>query len=43
MDNSDVDQRDPHMLDPPVFLKLDELYKKTGVEYFTVSLITKHY
>ncbi|XP_059145183.1 acireductone dioxygenase-like [Physella acuta] len=37
MDSSDTDQREPHMLDPPVFLKLDELYKKTGVEYFTFN------
>ncbi|XP_059148111.1 acireductone dioxygenase-like [Physella acuta] len=35
MDSSDADQREPHMNDPPVFLKLDVLYKKTGVECFT--------
>ncbi|CAL1534236.1 unnamed protein product [Lymnaea stagnalis] len=30
MDDSDSDKREPHMLDPPVFLSLEELNKKTG-------------
>ncbi|KAH9514145.1 hypothetical protein Btru_030397 [Bulinus truncatus] len=34
MDDSDADQRETHMLDPPVFVSLEELYKKCGVEYF---------
>ncbi|CAL1547245.1 unnamed protein product [Lymnaea stagnalis] len=34
MDDSDSDKREPHMLDPPVFLSFEELNKKTGVDYF---------
>ena len=38
MDNDDhSDQRLEHHLNPPEFVTLEELYKKTGVEYFSVS------
>ncbi|KAI8795957.1 1,2-dihydroxy-3-keto-5-methylthiopentene dioxygenase isoform X1, partial [Biomphalaria glabrata] len=33
MDDSNADQRETHMLDPPVFVSLDELFEKCGVEY----------
>lgn len=36
--DSNEDQREPHMPEPPVFLSLDELYEKTGLEYFNVGL-----
>lgn len=36
MDNDTSDQRLEHHRNPPEFLSLDELYKKTGVEYFKV-------
>lgn len=37
MDNELSDQRLEHHRNPPQYLPLDELYKKTGVEYFNVS------
>lgn len=36
MDSSDEDQRLEHHRSPPQFIDLEELYKKTGVEYFQV-------
>lgn len=36
MDSEHTDQRLEHHRNPPKFLELDELYKKTGVEYFSV-------
>lgn len=37
MDNDLSDQRLEHHRNPPEFVSLDDLYKKTGVEYFNVS------
>ncbi|XP_030385978.1 1,2-dihydroxy-3-keto-5-methylthiopentene dioxygenase [Scaptodrosophila lebanonensis] len=38
MDNTtDSDQRLEHHRNPPVFLDLPELFKKTGVEYFQIN------
>lgn len=37
MDNEQTDQRLEHHRNPPKFIDLDELFKKTGVEYFQVS------
>lgn len=37
MDNELSDQRLEHHRNPPEYVSLDELYKKTGVEYFNVS------
>jgi len=39
MDNSDEDQRLEHYANPdnPEFLSIEELYKKTGVEYFALD------
>lgn len=37
MDDENTDQRLEHHRDPPQFMPLDELYEKTGVEYFPVS------
>lgn len=37
MDNQQTDQRLEHHRNPPKFIDLDELQKKTGVEYFQVS------
>lgn len=42
MDNEQNDQRLEHHRSPPKFIDLDELRKKTGVEYFLVSH-TSHY
>ena len=36
MDENEDDQRLEHHREPPAFLSLDELYEKTGVEYFKV-------
>lgn len=36
MDDETTDQRLEHQRNPPKFLQLDELFKKTGVEYFEV-------
>lgn len=36
MDTSDADQRLEHHKEPPEFLFLEELLRKTGVEYFKV-------
>lgn len=37
MDNDTNDQRLEHHRNPPEFITLEDLYKKTGVEYFKVS------
>lgn len=37
MDSEDSDQRLEHKRNPPIYLDLATLYKKTGVEYFRVS------
>lgn len=37
MDEDTSDQRLEHHKNPPEFISLDELYKKTGVEIFVVS------
>lgn len=39
MDKEETDQRLEHHRNPPEFISLDNLYIKTGVEYFTVSFI----
>lgn len=39
MDKEETDQRLEHHRNPPEFISLDDLYMKTGVEYFTVSFI----
>ena len=33
-----VDYREPHQQNPPVYLSLEDLYEKTGVEYFKVHV-----
>lgn len=38
MDSEQTDQRLEHHRNPPKFIDLDELRKKTGVEYFQVGL-----
>lgn len=40
MDNEETDQRLEHHRNPPAYLELADLYKKTGVEYFKASEIT---
>lgn len=37
MNDETNDQRLEHHRNPPQFINLEELYKKTGVEYFNVS------
>ncbi|XP_075161167.1 acireductone dioxygenase 1 [Haematobia irritans] len=37
MDNEITDQRLEHHRNPPAFIGLDELFKKTGVEYFLIN------
>lgn len=37
MDDSDVDQRQPHKTDPPRFISPEDLLTSTGVESFKVS------
>ncbi|KAK9301314.1 hypothetical protein QLX08_006370 [Tetragonisca angustula] len=37
MDNSDADQRLEHHKQPPEYISLEDLFKKTGVEYFKVD------
>lgn len=37
MDNSDTDQRLEHHKTPPEYISLEDLFKKTGVEYFKVD------
>ncbi|KAK6618030.1 hypothetical protein RUM44_002472 [Polyplax serrata] len=37
MDDSKEDQRLPHHQNPPKYVDMKELYKKTGVEYFKVN------
>ena len=36
-DNSNLDQRCPHLSDPPEFIDLDTLKDTTGVLYFKVG------
>lgn len=36
MDNDESDQRLEHHQNPPKFVDLSDLFKKTGVEYFEV-------
>ena len=38
-DDTTVDQRQPHMLNPPKFVELEAL-EKIGVLYYKVSLMT---
>ncbi|CAH2102115.1 unnamed protein product [Euphydryas editha] len=40
MDNDSSDQRLEHHRNPPEFLSLEDLYKKTGVEYFSINVNT---
>ncbi|XP_063375492.1 acireductone dioxygenase [Cydia amplana] len=40
MDDDKNDQRAEHHRNPPQFVSLDELYKKTGVEYFSLNVDT---
>ncbi|XP_058987786.1 acireductone dioxygenase [Musca domestica] len=37
MDNETTDQRLEHHRNPPEFIEIDELFKKTGVEYFLID------
>lgn len=43
MDDETSDQRLEHHRTPPEYLSLEELYKKTGVEYFNVSSVQRFY
>lgn len=38
MDDTDSDQRLDHHRQPPKYLSLSELFKRTGVEHFKVNL-----
>lgn len=38
MDNEETDQRLEHHRDPPEFISVDDLFKRTGVEYFQVNI-----
>ncbi|CAH2050861.1 unnamed protein product, partial [Iphiclides podalirius] len=38
MDNDPTDQRLEHHKNPPEFISVDELYQKTGVEYFNINV-----
>ncbi|GBP48882.1 1,2-dihydroxy-3-keto-5-methylthiopentene dioxygenase [Eumeta japonica] len=40
MDSEETDQRLEHHLNPPQYIDLDELYRKTGVEYFKLNIDT---
>ncbi|KAJ0182279.1 hypothetical protein K1T71_001648 [Dendrolimus kikuchii] len=40
MDNDTADQRLEHHKNPPEYISLDDLYKKTGVEYFKLNMDT---
>lgn len=40
MDNENTDQRLEHHRNPPEFISIEDLYKKTGIEYFKVNLFT---
>lgn len=40
MDNDPSDQRLEHHLNPPAYLTMEELHKKTGVEYFQLNAET---
>lgn len=42
MDNETSDQRLEHHRNPPEFISLEDLYKKTGVEYFKVRIFVLH-
>lgn len=37
MDNETTDQRLEHHRNPPVYINLEELFTKTGVEHFLVG------
>lgn len=43
MDEETNDQRLEHHKIPPEYLALEDLHKKTGVEYFEVSVIENYY
>ncbi|KAH8367556.1 hypothetical protein KR200_006824 [Drosophila serrata] len=43
MDNEETDQRLEHHRNPPSYVELADLYKKTGVEYFKASGIVRNY
>lgn len=38
MDSNDADQRLEHHKQPPEYISSEDLFKKTGVEYFKVKL-----
>lgn len=38
MDDEETDQRLEHQRDPPAFISVDDLFKRTGVEYFQVNI-----
>jgi len=38
--DTNVDYREPHKSDPPVYVSLEELKKQTGVEYFKIDADT---
>lgn len=38
MDEEKTDQRLEHHRNPPEYLTLEDLFKKTGVEYFKVGI-----
>lgn len=38
MDDEESDQRLEHQRDPPESLSVDDLFKRTGVEYFQVNI-----
>ncbi|XP_050312746.1 acireductone dioxygenase [Anthonomus grandis grandis] len=40
MDNGDYDQREEHHRNPPEYVTLDDLFQKTGVEYFKLNVAT---
>lgn len=40
MDCEDNDQRLPHHRNPPEYVSLDDVFKKTGVEYFKLNVNT---
>ncbi|XP_013133117.1 PREDICTED: 1,2-dihydroxy-3-keto-5-methylthiopentene dioxygenase-like [Papilio polytes] len=40
MDNENTDQRLEHHRNPPEFISIEDLYKKTGIEYFKLNVET---
>ncbi|GAB0094280.1 1,2-dihydroxy-3-keto-5-methylthiopentene dioxygenase [Sergentomyia squamirostris] len=40
MDNETTDQRLEHHRNPPEFISLEDLFQKTGVEYFKINIDT---